>query len=90
MASFALITDQDLAAFAAALRRNGWRTSDFELQEDAFDQATAEVEARMGQVGVRCLLTEAVTIYPVGDGSDWVAEFAADLDNQKFGHPMGP
>ena len=85
MASFALITDQDLAAFEAAVRRNGWETSDFELQEDAFDQATAEVEARKGQVGVRCRSTEAVTVYPIGDGSDWVADFAADLELRRFG-----
>jgi hypothetical protein len=87
MTSFELITDQDLSAFAATVRRNGWQTSDFELQEEAFDQATAEVEARKGQVGVRCLLTQAVTIYPLGDGSDWVATFAADLENGKFGQP---
>lgn len=85
MASFALITDQDLATFAASVRRNGRQMSEFELQEDVFDPATAEVEARKGQVGVRCLSTEAVTVYPIGDGSDWVAEFAADLEKQKFG-----
>ena len=89
MASFELITDQDLSAFAATVVRNGWQTSDFELQEDAFDQATAEVEARKGQVGVRCISTNAVTVYPLGDGSDWVATFAADLENRKFGQPAG-
>ena len=68
---------------------NGWKTSDFELQEEAFDQVTAEVEARKGQVGVRCLLTQAVTVYPIGDGSDWIATFAADLENGKFGQPSG-
>ena len=90
MTSFELITDQDLSEFAATIERNGWQTSDFELQEDAFDQATAEVEARKGQVGVRCISTNAVTVYPFGDGSDWVATFAADLGNRKFGQPLGP
>jgi hypothetical protein len=89
MTSFELITDQDFSAFAATVARNGWKTSDFELQEESFDQATAEVEARKGQVGVRCLLTQAVTIYPLGDGSDWVATFAADLEHRKFGQPSG-
>ncbi len=89
MASFELITDQDLSAFAATARRNGWQTSDFELQEEVFDQATAEVEARKGQVGVRCLSTKSVAVYPIGDGSDWVATFAADLENRKFGQPSG-
>ena len=89
MTSFELITDQELSAFAAAVASNGWQTSDFELQEEAFDQATAEVEARKGQVGVRCLPTQAVTVYPIGDGSDWVATLAADLDKRKFGQPPG-
>ena len=40
-----LINDRDLSAFAATVASNGWKTSDFELQEEAFDQATAEVEA---------------------------------------------
>ncbi len=90
MASFELITDQDLTAFAANVRRNGWQMSDFEVQEEAFDQATAEVEARKGQVGVRCLSTQAVAVYPIGDGSDWVATFAKDLGNGRFGQPSRP
>ena len=85
-----LINDQDRSAFAATVASKRWKTSDFELQEEAFDQATAEVEARKGQVGVRCLLTQAVKVYPIGDGSDWVATFAADLESRKFGQPSEP
>ncbi len=63
----------------------GVQASDFELQEEAFDPQTAEVEARKGSLGVRHRRTEAVAVYPLGDGSDWVAGFAADLAGGRFG-----
>ena len=63
----------------------GFEASDFELQEEAFDPQTAEVEARKGDVGVRRLGKDAVAVYPLGDGSDWVAGFAADLAGGRFG-----
>ena len=85
MASYLLITDSQLGAFAAAAHERGFEASDFELQEVVFDQQTAEVEARKGNVGVRCLQTDAVTVYPLGDGSDWVAAFAAELGAGRFG-----
>lgn len=87
MASYLLITDDQLGAFAAAARGGGFEASDFELQEEVFDPQTAEVEARKGNVGVRCLRTDAVAVYPLGDGSDWVAGFAAELDGGRFGGP---
>jgi hypothetical protein len=59
------MTDQEVAGFTSAVRSNGWQASDFELQEDAFDQQKAEVEARKGEVGIRCLRTGAVTVYPL-------------------------
>ena len=58
----------------------GFEASDFELQEEAFGPQTAEVEARKGDVGVRHLRTEAVAVYPLGDGSDRGAGFDAGLD----------
>lgn len=85
-AATTLITGDQRAAFAGLVERHGWRSADFELEEEAFDQRTAEVEARKGQVGVRCLASEAVMVYPIGDGSDWLAEFGADLEAGKFGH----
>jgi hypothetical protein len=85
VASYLLITDSQLGAFAAAAREKGFEMSDFELQEEVFDPQTAEVEARKGNVGVRCLQTDAVTVYPLGDGSDWVAAFAAELGAGRFG-----
>ena len=85
MVSFSLITDGQLNAFLAVVRENGFTEADFELQEEEFDQQTAEVEARKGDVGVRCRLSEAVIVYPLGDGSDWVANFAADLESGRFG-----
>ena len=85
VASYLLIMDSQLGAFAAAAREKGFEASDFELQEEVFDPQTAEVEARKGNVGVRCPRTEAVTVYPLGDGSDWVASFAADLGGGRFG-----
>jgi hypothetical protein len=85
MASYSLVTDSQLGAFAAAAREAGFEASEFELQEEAFDPQTAEVEARKGDLGVRHLRTEAVAVYPLGDGSDWVAAFAADLAAGKFG-----
>lgn len=89
MASYLLITDGQLGAFAAAAREKGFETSDFELQEEVFDPQTAEVEARKGDLGVRCLRTDAVTVYPLGDGSDWTASFAADLGGGRFGDRPG-
>ncbi len=85
MASYLLITGSQLDAFAAAAREKGFGVSDFELQEEVFDPQTAEVEARKGNVGVRCLRTDAVAVYPLGDGSDWVASFAAELGTGRFG-----
>jgi hypothetical protein len=85
MASYSLITDSQLDAFAAAAQAGGFEASDFELQEEVFDPQTAEVEARKGDVGVRRPRTEAVAVYPLGDGSDWVAGFASDLVNGRFG-----
>ena len=85
MASYTLVTDDQLGAFAAAAREAGFEASDFELQEEVLDPQTAEVEARKGNLGVRQLRTEAVVVYPLGDGSDWVAAFAADLASARFG-----
>ena len=85
MASYSLVTDGQLGAFAAAARAAGFEASDFELQEEMFDPQTAEVEARKGDLGVRRLGNEAVAVYPLGDGSDWVAGFAADLASGRFG-----
>ena len=87
MASYSLVTDGRLGAFAAAAHEVGFEASDFELQEEVFDPQTAEVEARKGNLGVRRLRTEAVVVYPLGDGSDWVAGFAADLAGGRFGGP---
>jgi len=89
MTSHSLITQQELADFAAALGRHGWRDQDFELQEDVFDPGKAEVEAAAGEVGVRCLRTEGVQVYRLGAGFAWVAEFAADLEHGKFGSRTG-
>jgi hypothetical protein len=85
MSSYALVTDGELGAFAAAAREGGFEVADFELQEEEFDPQTAEVEARKGNLGVRRLQTEAVAVYPLGDGSDWVASFAADLASGRYG-----
>jgi hypothetical protein len=85
MASFSSVTDSQLGAFTAAAREAGFEASDFELQEELLDPQSAEVEARKGDVGVRRPQSEAVAVYPLGDGSDWVAGFAADLANGRFG-----
>ena len=85
MASYTLVTDGQLGAFAAAAWAAGFEASDFEVQEEMFDPQTAEVEARKGDLGVRRLGKEAVAVYPLGDGSDWVAGFAADLASGRFG-----
>lgn len=87
MASFTLITHQELSDFAAALERSGWSEQDFELQEDVFSPQKAEVEGALGEVGVRCLLSQGVQVYRLGDGSAWVEEFAADLQRGRFGTP---
>lgn len=89
MISFKLITDWEWADFAAVLRRNGWREDDFELEEDIFDPATAEVGTCNGQVGVGCLATGAVELYCAGQGFIWVTDFGHDLEHGKFGWPEG-
>ena len=89
MTSFDLITDDELAQFSAALKKNGWREQDFELQEEELDQAEAEVETCTGQVGIRNLLTQAVEVYRLGPGWEWVVDFTRDLSNGKFGQPPG-
>ena len=87
MSDYSLITDAHLAEFASALRRNRWTPADFELEENVFDPRTAEVEAALGEVGVRCLTTEAVNVYRIGPGLDWVRDLCGDLDRGRFGHP---
>src|SRR3954454_19630293 len=87
MTSFHLITDDELAQFSAALNRNGWREQDFELQEEELDQAEAEVETCTGRVGIRNLSTQAVEVYRLGPGWQWVDDFARDLGNGRFGQP---
>lgn len=87
MSDYSLITDAHLAEFASALRRNRWAQADFALEENVFDPRTAEVEAALGEVGVRCLATEAVNVYRIGPGLDWVRDLCGDLDRGRFGHP---
>jgi hypothetical protein len=87
MTPYRLISQEQLAAFGDALARNGWHESDFELEEGVFEQATAEVEAALGEVGVKCLRTEAVAIYRIGPGLDWVGDFDTDLRAGKMGRP---
>jgi hypothetical protein len=82
-----LITKEELADFAAALERNGWRAGDFEFEEDVFEPAKAEVESAAGEIGVRCLRTESVQVYRLGPGFTWAADFAADLERGRFGSP---
>jgi hypothetical protein len=55
------------------VRAAGFAASDFELQEEAFDPQTAEVETQQGDVGVRRPGQDAVAVFLLGDGSDEVA-----------------
>ena len=71
MNRYRIITDQELADYAAAIERYAWRTEDFDLQEDVFDPRTAEVETALGEVGVHCRATEAVHVYRLGPGFEW-------------------
>jgi hypothetical protein len=82
---YRLISARELGAFNDALRRQGYQPDDFELQEDVFDQNKAEVEAALGEVGVRCLTTQAVVTYPLGQGVDWVAQFEDELRQGRMG-----
>src|SRR3954447_661207 len=84
--AYLLITAGELDAFTITVQRQGFDVHDFEFQEEVLDPQTAEVEARKGDLGIRCLRTNAVAAYPLGDGSDWVANFAADLGSGRFGH----
>ena len=83
--AYQLLSPRELAAFNDALRRHGYEPGDFELQESVFDQAAAEVEAALGEVGVRCLTTQAVVTYRLGQGTDWLAEFESDLRQGRMG-----
>lgn len=82
-----LITEADRAALYAAIRDHGWREADFELEVETLDPNTAEVEACLGRAAVRCLPTESVEVYRLGDGTDWLAAFTADLERGRFGEP---
>ena len=84
MNTYGLITPDDIARFSAAIARHGGQPSDFEMQEDVFDPAKAEVEAALGEVGVKCRPTDAVELYRLGPGLDWIADFDADLRAGKF------
>jgi hypothetical protein len=84
MSTFHVITPEELRAFETAIASRGHASADFELQEDVFDPAKAEVEAALGEVGVKRTANEAVEAYRVGPGLDWVAEFDADLRAGKF------
>lgn len=83
--AYRLISERQLQEFHAVLQRNGWRAQDFELQEEVFDPQKAEVEAALGEVGVRCLANQSVDVYRLGPGGDWLAEFASDLQRGRFG-----
>ena len=85
MNRYRIITDQELADYAATIERYAWRAEDFDLQEDVFDPRTAEVEAALGEVGVHCRVTESVHVYRLGPGFEWASEFADDLRHGKFG-----
>jgi|SoiMethySBSTD1v2_1073268.scaffolds.fasta_scaffold371145_3 hypothetical protein len=84
MGAFQLVTDNDIARFNAAVAKHGRSPADFEIQEEAFDQAKAEVETALGEVGVKRIANDAVEAYPLGPGRDWVADFDADLRAGKF------
>jgi hypothetical protein len=89
MTSFNVITDDELAQFNTVLKNSGWQEKNFELQEEELDQAEAEVETCTGRVGIRNLLTQAVEVYRLGPGWQWVDDFASDLESGKFGQPPG-
>jgi hypothetical protein len=82
---YRLISEKEFAAFGDVIRRQGFAPGDFELQEDVFDPATAEVETALGEVGVRCLTTQAGAAYPVGAGRAWLASFESDLKDGRLG-----
>lgn len=81
----AVIAAREIERFHAVLGRHGWRAEDFELQEDLFNPQKAELEAASGEIGVRCLVTQAVEVYRLGPGFDWLADFASDLERGRFG-----
>ena len=89
MAQYQLIRQQELTGYAEAIVRHGGEPSDFELQEDVFDPATAEVESALGEVAVKCLKTDAVATYRVGPGLDWVRDFEDDLREGRMGGRIG-
>ena len=84
MSAFRLITPAELRAFEVAIANHGLAPVEFELQEDVFDPAKAEVEAALGEVGVKRAANEAVEAYCLGPGRDWVADFDADVRAGKF------
>lgn len=87
MPAFKLIRADELREFSEVLTRNAWREEDFQVEEEVYDPATAEVEGCHGKVLIDCRRTHAVGVYPVGRGSSWVSDFADDLRAGKFGRP---
>ena len=87
MHPYRIITARDLADYEAALAKGGFDKADFDIEEDVFDPRKAEVEAALGEVGVHRHANEAVEVYRLGPGFEWVSDFADDLRNGKFGAP---
>lgn len=82
--AYRVVSDAEVARFTAAIVKHGRAPAEFELQEDVFDPAKAEVETALGEVGVKRVANEAVEAYRLGPGRDWVADFDADLRAGKF------
>ena len=87
MPAFKLIHAVELDEFTTALKRYGWQEEDFSVAEEEYDPATAEVEAKTGEVIITCTLTHRVGVYSLGRGSYWVTDFVDDLQAGKFGKP---
>jgi hypothetical protein len=85
--AFKLVHAEELAEFTNALKRHGWHEEDFRVEEEEYDQATAEVESEIGEVIITCTRTHNVRAYHLGRGSSWVTDFMDDLQADKFGRP---
>ena len=81
-----LITDSEMEDFDAAILGAGFEVDDFHVL-DQQDEPTAIEHPITGTVTVHRISTDEFISYRAGSGSSWTQEFAADLNEGKFGEP---
>jgi hypothetical protein len=72
--------------FQGLITRLGFDETDFQIVVVSEDRVPAGAVRypEQGTVTIRCLQTQVERTYRTGTGTNWVAEFAQDLEQHKF------